>query len=133
MKHYGYEPRAVLQNLQEKLTEFSARFDGKYPAANAQAPAAQAPVKVERNSIDPREMDKLFADVNPRNAAQSADPVDYSTRDEKEFKDMIAGLEKIGAVAPKNPQNYLPGFRPKPTARRIPSKNPAGCRPRPGL
>lgn len=110
MKHYGYEPRAVLQNLQEKLTEFSARFDGKYPAANAQAPSAQAPVKVERNSIDPREVDKLFADVNPRNAAQSADPVDYSTRDEKEFKDMIAGLEKIGAVAPKNPQNYLPGF-----------------------
>ena len=90
MKHYGYEPRAVLQNLQEKLTEFSARFDGKYPAANAQAPAAQAPVKVERNSIDPREMDKLFADVNPRNAAQSADPVDYSTRDEKEFKDMMS-------------------------------------------
>ena len=23
---------------------------------------------------------------------------------------MIAGLEKIGAVAPKSPQNYLPGF-----------------------
>lgn len=110
MRHYGYEPREALALLQQKLEDFSARFDG---AASQPVPAQEPEIKTEYKSIDPREIDNLFADSNPRNAVQenaSSTPVDYSTRDEKAFKEMIAGLEKIGSVAPDLPTTSIPGF-----------------------
>lgn len=113
MEHYGYEPSEALKQVRQKLEEFSARFDGNPPLEPQQE---EPEIKVEYKSIDPREIDKLFADSNPRNAVQAEDavvadePVDYSTRDEKAFKDMIAGLERIGSIAPDLPTTSIPGF-----------------------
>ena len=111
MKHYGYEPADVLQQIQQKLETLADEFSGKAPAI-AQVPEPE--IKTEYQSIDPRELDKLFMDSNPRYAVQesasSTDPIDYNTRDEKEFKEMIAGLEQIGSLAPDFPTNSLPGF-----------------------
>ena len=90
MKHYGYEPADVLQQIQQKLETLADEFSGKAPAI-AQVPEPE--IKTEYQSIDPRELDKLFMDSNPRYAVQesasSTDPIDYNTRDEKEFKEMI--------------------------------------------
>lgn len=111
MKHYGYEPADVLQQIQQKLETLADEFSGKAPAI-AQVPEPE--IKTEYQSIDPRELDKLFMDSNPRYAVQesasSTDPIDYNTRDEKEFKEMIAGLEQIGSLAPDLPTNSLPDF-----------------------
>lgn len=111
MKHYGYEPADVLQQIQQKLETLADEFSGKAPAI-AQVPEPE--IKTEYQSIDPRELDKLVMDSNPRYAVQesasSTDPIDYNTRDEKKFKEMIAGLEQIGSLAPDLPTNSLPGF-----------------------
>lgn len=120
MKHYGYEPADVLKHLQQQLETLESELTGT-PAKKEEPKEPE--IKTEYKSIDPREIDKLFKDSNPRYAVQetepqeeelvTAEPIDYSKREEKAFQDMIAGLERIGAIVSDMPTTSIPGFSPQ--------------------
>lgn len=113
MKHFGYEPSATLKQLQQKAENFAENLETGWAEQQTKKEAQPLP---QHKEIDEKEISNLFADASARNAVEeepapaSSEPVDYSTREEKEFKEMIAGLEEIGSIASDLPTTSIPGF-----------------------